>query len=83
MKISTFFQTSSILMTTMMGGFVEHVINNPQTCYRSAKQVGLQNVEKRRASSTVFSSWVPSSPWAMSHVSGVEFMMNTLVKQLV
>jgi len=32
----------------MMSGFVERVINNPQTRYRSAKQVGLHMSSERQ-----------------------------------
>jgi len=31
-----------MMMMTMMSGFVERVVNNPQTRCQSAKQVGLQ-----------------------------------------
>ena len=31
-----------MMMMMIMSGFVEHIINSPQTCYQSAKQVGLQ-----------------------------------------
>ena len=32
----------------MMSGFVEHIINNPQTRYRSAKQVGLKMLSEHQ-----------------------------------
>jgi len=32
----------------MMSGFVERIINNPHTCYGSAKQVGLQTSSERQ-----------------------------------
>jgi len=31
-----------MILMIMMSGFVDRVINSPQTCCRSAKQVGLQ-----------------------------------------
>jgi len=37
-----------MMMMMMMSGFVEHVINNPQMRYRSAKQVGLQMSSKHQ-----------------------------------
>jgi len=32
----------------IMSGFLERIINNPQTRYRSAKQVGLQMSSERQ-----------------------------------
>jgi len=37
-----------MMMMIMMSGFVEHIINSPQTCYQSAKQAGLQILSKHR-----------------------------------
>jgi len=36
------------MMMMMMSGFVERVINSPQTWYQSAKQVGLQMSSERQ-----------------------------------
>jgi len=37
-----------MMMMMMMSGFIERVINNPQTRYRLAKQVGLGMLSERQ-----------------------------------
>jgi len=59
------------MMMMMMSGFVERIINSPQTRCRSANQVGLQMSSERQrgescsSQSEVISFYEWYTPWAI------------------